>query len=90
MRLRLDVAADLAEEDIVRAAFANLERLMAVADATGATISVRSEFLDRLGKVGGGAVDVEASALARPAIRLSPAMSAAAPAPEITGTSVSA
>ncbi len=36
---------------------------MAVADATGADDQFRSEFLDRLGKVGGGAVDVEAIGL---------------------------
>ncbi len=52
MRLRLDVAADLAEEDVVRIEFADLERLMAVADTARADDELGPEFFHRVGKLG--------------------------------------
>ncbi len=66
MRLRLDVAVNLAEEHVVRTDFAHFQRVMAIRGITAADDQLRREFFDSLGEISRIAGDVQA-------IRLGPA-----------------
>lgn len=52
MRLRLDVAIQLAEEDVVGTQFADFKRLVPVGRAAGTDDHLRHEFLDRFPELG--------------------------------------